>query len=301
MGIEVQSVRLLLLARELGVDFSETLTIGRQRMMLSERQAAQAFARFRLPLADDDRQALGEVGDPFSDRLFRLLGAKQIDALDFSDYEGANILHDLNRPLPAGRGGKHSAVFDGGTIEHVFDVPTALASLMRLPRVNGHLILALPANNEAGHGFYQFSPELIFRALSEENGYTIEGVYMAPFFVARPWLQVRDPAQCGLRAGYSGWSQPTYVLAIARRVADIEPFAKAPQQSDYVADWANGDAMGGRRAASLPSAARRTIARLVPDQLLDRARQLRSAVARPDARVLIPFEPESLARANGPT
>ena len=38
MGIEVQSIRLLLLAKKLGVDFTDTLTIGRQNMMVSERQ-----------------------------------------------------------------------------------------------------------------------------------------------------------------------------------------------------------------------------------------------------------------------
>ena len=54
-------------------------------------------------------------------------------------------------------------VIDGGLLEHVFDFPTAIRNCMRMVRQGGHLILNLPVNNFPGHGFYRFSPELVFR------------------------------------------------------------------------------------------------------------------------------------------
>jgi hypothetical protein len=33
-----------------------------------------------------------------------------------------------------------------------------------------------PANNQMGHGFYQFSPELFFRVFSQENGYLLRAL-----------------------------------------------------------------------------------------------------------------------------
>lgn len=292
MGIEVQSVRLLAQAAELGVSFSKTLTIGRQRIMVSEREAVAALENFgHRPPAYDPAQVAGK-DDPFSSALFELLGADSVDALDYSDYEGATVIHDLNSPLPPEKGAGYTAVFDGGTLEHVFNLPTALASLMHLPEVGGHLIAAVPANNEMGHGFYQFSPELFFRTLAEENGYRVEGMFLAPFFCLEPWLMVRDPARSGQRVGYSGWAMPTYVLVIARRIAEVVPFRRAPQQTDYVLDWGAAEAKNDTgRKADRPPLVRQVIQSIAPQPLLHKARHLRARWARPDPRSMVAFAP----------
>ena len=62
-------------------------------------------------------------------------------------------------------------VVDGGTLEHVFDYPTALRNAMRMVRVGGHLILNAPVNNFPGHGFYQISPELFFRCFHDNSAF----------------------------------------------------------------------------------------------------------------------------------
>lgn len=290
MGIEVQSVRLMLLAREMGVDFTDTLTIGRQRMMVSEAQVARAFTDFGETLAPAAQRAIAGADDPFSNALFERLGARSVEALDYSDYEGATLIQDLNAPL-AGEEARFSAVFDGGTIEHVFNVPTALATLMRLPRVGGHLILALPSNNEMGHGFYQFSPEFFFRTLTPQNGYRIEGLFLAPFYCSKPWLMTRDPANVSARVGHSAWSMPTYAFAIARRIAEIQPFAQPPQQSDYSSDWeAAVTDRSKMRAATPASGLRRVVRGAMPESVLELARMARERLRRPDARSLVRFE-----------
>jgi hypothetical protein len=298
MGIEIQSMRLLLLARELGVDFTGTLTVGRQNIMTRESQVSSAFDSFMIDLDDTERADIAGAHDPFSTAIFAKLGAKRIDAMDISGYEGATVIHDLNAPLSDEYAGKFSLVFDGGTLEHVFNCPVALESYMRLPHVGGHLILALPSNNEMGHGFYQFSPELFFRTLSTENGYAIRGLFIAPMFMERPWLMVRDPAEMHRRVGYNGWRMPTYVLVIAERLADVRPFARPPQQSDYAAEWAiaaagEGKLTGERAKPQLIGRALRRARALAPDALLDAGRQLRERMKRPDSSSLYLISPRS--------
>ena len=66
------------------------------------------------------------------------------------------------------RAGQFDVVYDGGTLEHVFNFPVALRNAMELLRPGGRLFtIHTCANNLCGHGFYQFSRELFYRTLSQ--------------------------------------------------------------------------------------------------------------------------------------
>ncbi|PTM47993.1 hypothetical protein C8J24_1401 [Sphingomonas aerolata] len=264
MGIEVQSVRLLILAQQhLGVDFSNTLTIGRQEIMASAAQVERVFRSAGTPVSGSVARDLSGEAGRISDPLFRHLGAVEIDAMDVSDFEGASVIHDLNTDLPDGLAEQFSTVFDGGTLEHVFNVPTALASYMRMPKVGGHLVLALPANNEMGHGFYQFSPELFFRTLSIANGYNVEAMFLAPLFSNAKWLAVKDPALVGARVGFNSSQCYEYLFIVAKKIKSVPLFQTTPQQSDYSTEWTRVAA--GEQRWSRPGvlSAKQRITRLV--------------------------------------
>ena len=145
-------------------------------------------------------------------------------------------MHDLNRPLPLALHAQFDLVFDGGTLEHVFDVATALKSCMELVKPHGRFVTVTVPNNWCGHGFYQFSPELFYRALGPENGFSIVEMYIADVH-GRRWYSVRDPAAVGARVELCT-GEPIYLLVHARRDAARRIFAAMPQQSDYVRDWA---------------------------------------------------------------
>ena len=83
-------------------------------------------------------------------------------------------------------------VFDGGTLEHVFNFTTALTTASRGPAA-GPVRLGTMLNNWCGHGFYQFSPELFYRALSPENGFSVIEMYFADV-EGRHFCRVVDPA-----------------------------------------------------------------------------------------------------------
>ena len=99
--------------------------------------------------------------------------------MDFSNYEGATILHDLNVKLKDGEMSKYDTVLDLGTLEHVYNISNALFNLSKLCKVGGQILHVLPANQMCGHGFWQISPELFFSLYSERNGYGQTRVYTA--------------------------------------------------------------------------------------------------------------------------
>src|ERR1035438_1348368 len=95
------------------------MTVGRQVLYASGRQLAR-------------EGIVGLQMGEYSEDLFRQLGADTVDSLDASDYEGATLIHDLNDELPRDLNGHFTMVFDGGSIEHIYDVAGALRKLQGL-------------------------------------------------------------------------------------------------------------------------------------------------------------------------
>ncbi len=244
MGLDSAAVEFLCAAKSMGVDFSSTLMVGRQQFF----PQAETLARMAavLGLQFDAASLLKE--SPYSEPFFSLLGAGEIASLDASDYESASRVHDLNAPLPDDLVERFSLVFDGGTLEHVFNLPQAYANCMRMVRVGGHFAQVTVANNFMGHGFWQISPELIFRVFSPENGFRTECVLLHEVVPNGAWYVVRDPQAVGGRVELVN-SVPTYILTLAKRTERAEIFAKPPQQSDYVTIWDGDEASGAQALA----------------------------------------------------
>ncbi len=225
MGIDVDVAKFLLSARERGVSFNKSLMLGNQQFQFFNHDYTNLAALFNL---EDFTRIKTSIG------FLQFLGAEEISAMDFSDYEGAAILHDLNKPISDELKEKFTFVLDGGTTEHVFNFPTALANAMEMVAVGGHLVIITGGNNFLGHGFYQFSPELFYRALSRENGFEIKRLIAAE--VGGNWYEVADPQTIKSRVELIN-GVPVYLMVLARRIESRPLFAVAPQQSDYVEKW----------------------------------------------------------------
>jgi hypothetical protein len=209
----------------------------------------------------------------FAENFFRdILKFETVDSIDFSAYEGATIVHDLGEPLPPKFIGKFDLAVDGGTLEHVFNFPVAIGNLMKLVRVGGTIYLRGPCNNLCGHGFYQFSPELMHRVFATANGF--EPIFVRVSKARYPSVEltaghaeydVTDPEIARQRVNLVT-SVPMLILVMARRVADIEPFRAKVLQSDYVSKW------GGRQSASRLGLTRRlktVVRRLLPTRIMN--------------------------------
>ena len=253
MGVDRNTANFLFALSKSGVPFGRTLSISRHQRFFSIDILAKMLRRHRNLSAKEAASAVESIWDTYADKLFRYLGSETVDSMDYSDYEGAGIIHDLNQPLPEALKSNYDLVFDAGTLEHVFNFPVAIRNCMELLKVGGHLVLHTPANNYFGHGFYQFSPELFFRVLSEENGFHVERMFAVEshgsnFDFEGRWFEVADPKAVRSRVQLIN-DRPVLLFILARKIAQCEIFARTPLQSDYVAAWKDTLALPGRKSA----------------------------------------------------
>ena len=214
--------------------------LGRQNYLL---RPAETQAIFKSHGMNPDSRLLKPAppgsNPPFAEPFFECLGATACQAMDVSPYEGAEIIHDMNERLPSDWIEKFDLVFDGGTLEHVFQFPQALHNAMQLVKTGGWFASFTPANNWFGHGFYQFSPEVYFRALSRQNGFSKCAVFMVPEGLKLSWYQVKDPDELKTRTNLiNGLRTP--LLVIAKKAAPTPPTLRL-QQSDYLSYWSQKD------------------------------------------------------------
>ena len=239
MAVDAQVLRFLLMARRNGVSLKRLAMIGRQSLRIDARTLERVLNEGGVAVSRRDAERLMTEADGFAEPLFRLLGARHIDSFDATAYERATVVHDMNLPIADEWKGRYTAVLDGGSLEHVFNVPCGLRNCLELVAPGGHFLAANPGNNQMGHGFYQFSPELFFRVLSAANGFEHTRVIACESTAARRWYEVRDPEQAGARI-YLINGRPTQLFALSQKTTTRPILAAAPQQSDYSAKWKRG-------------------------------------------------------------
>lgn len=230
MGLDKIFADFLVAAHDAGTRFDRVITLGRLHNHLAQDVGVRDLSS---PV----------VSDLYANSFFKcVLQARALDVLDYSDYQGANVIHDLNEPIKAHLVEQYDAAIDGGTLEHVFDYPTALRNLLSLSKIGGSLFLFTPANNLFGHGFYQFSPDLFYRIFSEQNGCRLQKMALAEsFFVdvergfKKRVYQVLDPQVKGMRSILVN-AYPAMLLVQAIKTDRTPPKLRA-LQSDYVAIW----------------------------------------------------------------
>lgn len=235
-------------ARRRGVPFDRVLTLGHLSLRLFPSEVAYFRNAYRQAFDADDTTFDGYRGEEYVDGFLRdFLGATSVTVLDASDFEGADTVHDMNHPVPYDWHAQYDVVIDGGTLEHIFNVPTAFTNLADMLKVGGTAFVNTPANNMMGHGFYQFSPEFMFRVFSDANGFDLRNVLL---YEARyPGLdltkkdtvyKVVDPDRLRQRVGLLN-KKPVLMMVEATKTRDARMFATAPLQSDYVAMWSSAD------------------------------------------------------------
>jgi hypothetical protein len=72
--------------------------------------------------------------------------------------------------------GRCDVLFDGGTLEHVFHLPNALARCADMIKDDGSFVHIGPLNNYADHGFYQFSSTFWFDWFAANGWRMVESV-----------------------------------------------------------------------------------------------------------------------------
>ena len=180
--------------------------------------------------------------------FFHPFGFDQIQSLDYSAYEGSDIAHDLNIEIPERLVGEYDLILDGGTLEHVYDFPTAMASIGRMLKVGGRIIHTSPSSGNMDHGFYMFSPTL-YHDYYTQNGFRLKKLLVSK----RAWGKVAyyhySPGM-DLRKFNDG---NINLVVIAEKTE--QSTANPPLQNFYLNRWEGGEQKtppGTRFSAFLP-------------------------------------------------
>ena len=228
MGFNTSAIRFFLATKSEFALNPKTLVVGHQTFRPS---LFLLFALKKSGLIQKSKNV------SYVDDFLKCSGIETIDFLDFSPYEGANILHDLSKPVPIELRNVYDLVIEAGTIEHIPDLLTALSNVKSLVKPGGHLLIVAPGNNFLGHGCYQLSPEIFHRALSLDQGFNIEylAVHEESIFGGR-WRRVPDSKKVNKRIDIVT-RKPTYICILAKKTEEIT--VKVGHQSDYEAIWNN--------------------------------------------------------------
>lgn len=236
MGIDLHTFRFVSgLARQRPL--GRVLTIGRQGVDFDPTLAG-------TPPADPAEAQ-------YCEWAIAVLGADKVESVDVSDYEAATYVADLGKPatLPA----RFDTVIDAGSLEHVFDVVTAFRNVIDFTAANGRIVHVLPVNNLSGHGFWQFSSDLIYALYSPHNGFAETRVYYASSLNPDEWRRVPEP-QPGTRTELVS-IEPVILLSVTTKLRDVD--ALQVMQPFYAKAWDRHDAT---QLASAPRPTRKVLA-----------------------------------------
>jgi SAM-dependent methyltransferase len=103
--------------------------------------------------------------------FFKMLGFSTTDSIDYFPNEDPTYVIDLNEPIKEELWDNYDMVFDGGTLEHCFNVKEVLSNAVRLLRVGGRVVHLVPMSGVINHGYYMFSP-ILFYEFYKTNQFT---------------------------------------------------------------------------------------------------------------------------------
>lgn len=229
MGIKTSSARLLAyLKREGEINLRSVCMLGRQELCLTKGQIRAFCKEYHDVLQGQFHQ------ETYCESFLKALGAERIHSLDASDFEGADIICDLNMPIPEEYRNQFSCLIDGGTTEHIFSFPQAMENVMDLLEIGGYYIGLIPSNNWNGHGLYQLSPMLYMQLFCEENGMELKHLYLCNAFHTRTIREIQKN-DITSRTELNGFA-PVELYIVARKVKN-RTGTLVLQQGDYAQKW----------------------------------------------------------------
>jgi SAM-dependent methyltransferase len=240
VGIDLVLFRkLAALARKIDAP-QRSLMLGRQTLTYRglgtpSFNAAVAEAGFEGKTIDD---FCGPDG--FAEPCLRQMGFGEVEALDYSPFEGAQHIHDLNHPVPDALRGQFDFIYDGGTIEHVFNVAQALENVFVMLRPGGVFASANGMNGWYGHGIYQFGAELVYSFWRRRAGCEVLLCEALPKHHVHPAVALPDVAETGTRLRRLGTQLPAGRVYLYYEIRKPEGavLIDDAMQSDYARRWA---------------------------------------------------------------
>lgn len=188
--------------------------------------------------------------DGYSETLFRSLGLGEIEAMDMSAFEGAQHVHDLNVPVSEEYHEAFDFIFDGGTLEHVFNAPQAMMNVFHMLKPGGRFLSFNGLNGWVGHGMWQFTPEMVWtfwRHHAQCNVLTCAAIAKR----SSDWrLDFPDAAEKGVRLRLKNKIPEgrIYLLCEIEKPDGAALADGSVLQSDYQVKWQSHETLAGEVA-----------------------------------------------------
>ena len=173
------------------------------------------------------------------DLFFKSIGFKKVYSLDNSDYEGAEIIYDLNKPINEKTiKNRFDFIYDGGTLEHIFNIGEAIKSLSKLLNKNGIIFHCNPTNGFIDHGFFQISPNF-FRDFYLKNNFEILSCLIYDRAFGHRYYNLNRDIYRDIDSEFGRIKAPKSLICFsARRLSDNKNLL-IPQQDFYIKKWNN--------------------------------------------------------------
>jgi hypothetical protein len=167
----------------------KALSLGYPDMLFSP-QAIKGIGReglkdSQMPYEESDSESLrirryhgiNATGRLASAKWFFSFLGYDLESLDFKQLQGSEIVADLsvNGSVDFLRD-KYHLVVDNGTIEHIFNAPTALMNVASMVAPGGCAVHANPFIMP-NHGFWSMNPTL-YSDFYRSNGFEIAGIFI---------------------------------------------------------------------------------------------------------------------------
>ena len=213
------------------------LMIGRQ-WMSTDKKDFKELSKYNSSLRPESLES-----GVFAENFLRDLGATSVNSLDSSDFESAEIIHNLNEAFEGSKiekfKGAYDIVLDYGTSEHVFQPAQSIAISISLLKLGGVYNCTLPISGWLEHGMYQFSPTL-FRSLDHPplrlNRMYIYSPYTNNVQIWDAKVNPNNPYYDRLKERLSCWAHYTKVSEINEK-----EFLQNTHQEVYKKAWARFD------------------------------------------------------------
>ncbi len=271
MGISRVPAELLLFEHRYRPIRGELLTVSRNTIGLTAEAARELVRQAGVPLRPDarveaDRATVHTYGaaELIADYSFyALFSDARLSVLDVSDYEGADILHDMSLPIDPALENRFDFIINGSCLDNIFNPVTALQNVARMLKPGGRLF-QFEWTNSHPTAYLKFSPDWFLdyfavNRFADCKAYLLHYADLAEDFFNDPKgepdvdLYAYEPlvvagGQTGYQCSHINSFRPCMTLLIAEKAAD-STWDKSPIQTHYRFDpW--------HRETCLASAAR---------------------------------------------
>jgi SAM-dependent methyltransferase len=241
MGIAKGAARLLLDECSKRPFKGSVLQLGRQKLFFNLSQLEEWALLHDVTLVGDTpvskpvRSLIN--GDTIDDEtFFYKIGFESVESCDYSNFQEADYIFDLNLPAPLDLHNKFDVIADFGTTEHIFNLPQVLKNLHDMLKVGGRVIHMLPSSNWVDHGFYMFSPTLFhdYYRVNKWNIETARIIELTRRHEIDPW-RIYNYEPGALNSLSSGGFDKGYLINIFFVVSknELSVSSNIPQQSRY--------------------------------------------------------------------